>query len=134
MSTVGSQGNSAQQRDPDGLPRIDSTGQADGQPPRGRPQEPLFRIWIAGYQDWFPTRWNEVPPTAVALQPAEEGCLVAEKARAFLKGFNRQMLAQAKPLWAVALPVCVQFAGDAHCGQSVHGHQFPLEPAPSEAG
>ena len=49
---------------------------------------------------------TRVPPViAVAVQLADEGCLVADEAREFLKGFNRQMLAQARPLWAVALPV-----------------------------
>ena len=29
------------------------------------------RIWIAGYDDWQPTDWHDVPPRAIALEPAE---------------------------------------------------------------
>ena len=89
--------------------------------------ESLFRIWIADPRDWLPRCWNEVPPAAVALQPAEEGCLVADEAREYLKGFNRQMLAEARPLWAVALPVRVQYAGDVQPGENVQGHEFEGE-------
>jgi hypothetical protein len=110
-----------------------SKQETDTRPEPARQHEPLFRVWIADYRDWLPKRWNEVPPAAVALQPAEEGCLVAEKARAFLKGFNRQMLAEAKPLWAVALPVCVQYQGDAQPGQRIQGHQFSLDRSAAEA-
>ncbi len=88
------------------------------------PCEPLFRVWIADSGDWLPQRWNEVPPVAVAVQLADDGCLVADEAREFLKGFNRQMLAQARPLWAVALPVRVQYQGDAQPGERIEGHEF----------
>ncbi len=98
----------------------------------GSEHEPLFRVWIADYRDWLPRRWNEVPPVAVALEPAEAGCLAAEQARQFLQGFNRRMLAEAKPLWAVALPVCVQYEGDASPGEAVRGHQFAPENSAAE--
>jgi hypothetical protein len=86
--------------------------------------ERVFRIWIAQARDWLPRCWNDVPPAAVALEPAEAGCLVADEARVYLEGFNQRMLAEARPLWAVALPVRVQYAGDAEPGQAVKGHEF----------
>lgn len=114
-----------------------TTAGSDQQPdaPSGveRQREPLFRVWITDSRDWLPRRWNEVPPAAVALQPAEEGCLAADQARQFLEGFNRQMLTEARPLWAVALPVSVLYQGDAQPGQRIQGHQFSLDGTSAEA-
>jgi hypothetical protein len=95
-------------------------------------REPLFRVWIAGCTNWVPVRWDDVPPSAsaVALAPAEEGCLSAEMAREYLKGFNDPQLAQAKTLWAVALPIVLRYDGDAEAGQCVAGHRFASD-APS---
>ena len=84
----------------------------------------LFRVWIADYCDWSPARWDELPPAAVALEPAEEGCLALEKARVYVEGFNAQMLAESKPRWAVAIPVSGRFEGDPQPGQPVSGHRF----------
>jgi hypothetical protein len=103
-----------------------------------------FRIWITGYDDWQPTDWHDVPPRAIALEPAEAAALSAAQAQSFLEGFNRQMLhdrlsdgqeiegskgdgKQLRPaarLWAVAVPVAVLYEGDAQSGESVSGHRF----------
>ena len=83
-----------------------------------------FRIWIAGYSDWRPTTWHDVPPRAIALEPAETDPLSASQAQAFLEGFNGQMLRQAKRLWAVAVPIVVGYDGDVRAGENVAGQQF----------
>jgi hypothetical protein len=88
------------------------------------PPPPRFRIWIASFQDWQPSAWQDVPPRAVALEPAAGEALSAAEAQAFLEGFNGRMLAEHKRLWAVAVPVVIRFDGDAQPGESVTGHRF----------
>jgi hypothetical protein len=103
-----------------------------------------YRIWIAGYDDWQPSYWHDVPPRAIALEPAEAAALSAAQAQSFLEGFNSQMLHSrieerqieerqsrrspsrqaAKRLWAVAVPVTVLYEGDARAGETVVGHRF----------
>jgi len=90
-----------------------------GDAPRQR-----YRIWIAGYDDWQPTDWHDVPPRAIALEPAEPFALSAAQAQSFLEGFNREMLHGAKRLWAVAVPVVVLFDGEPLPGETVTGHRF----------
>ena len=84
----------------------------------------LYRIWISRYQDWQPGDWREVPPGAIAIEPAQTVPLPAEEARAFLEGFNRAMLGTDRHLWAVAVPVAVRYEGDVHSGQAVAGQQL----------
>jgi hypothetical protein len=92
-------------------------GSEIGQPGR-------FRIWIAGYSDWRPTAWYDVPPRAIALELAEADPLSASQAQAFLEGFNGQMLLEEKRLWAVAVPIVVDYQGDARAGENVAGQRF----------
>jgi hypothetical protein len=87
----------------------------------------MFRLWIATYDNWRPSRWNDAPPTAVALEPVEEALYSAAEAALFLEGFNSSMLEYEKPIWAVAVPVTVRFEGDASCGSSVQGYAFTHE-------
>ena len=94
---------------------MDRAGGAGGQ---------LFRVWIATYENWRPSRWNESPPAAVALEPVEEGLYSAAEAALFLEGFNSSMLDYNKPIWAVAVPISVRFEGDAVCGRPVTGYAF----------
>jgi hypothetical protein len=89
----------------------------------------LYRIWIAGYDDWQPTDWHDVPPRAIALEPAEASALSAAQARSFLEGFNTQMLRnqvlhQTRRLWAVAVPVVLRYDGDTHSGETVVGQRL----------
>jgi hypothetical protein len=110
----------------------------------GEAQLQCYRIWIAGYDDWQPTDWHDVPPRAIALEPAEAFVLSAAQAQSFLEGFNGEMLHKkiadgqiadgqiadgqvlnaAKRLWAVAVPVMVRYEGDPHPGETVAGHRF----------
>jgi hypothetical protein len=91
---------------------------------RDAPSGQLYRIWIAGFENWRPTAWSDVPPRAIALEPAEADALSDAQARAFLEGFNGHMLREAKRLWAVAVPVVVGYQGDARASESVTGQQF----------
>ena len=84
----------------------------------------LFRLWIATYENWRPSRWNESPPAAVALEPVDEGLYSEAETALFLEGFNSSMLEYDKPIWAVAVPVAVRFEGDAVCGRPVTGYVF----------
>lgn len=83
-----------------------------------------FRLWIATYENWRPSRWNESPPAAVALEAVEDGLYSEAEAALFLEGFNSSMLEYDAPIWAVAVPVAVRFEGDAVCGRPVTGYTF----------
>lgn len=45
----------------------------------------------------------------------------------FLEGFNGSMLEHDQPIWAVAVPIQVQYEGDAQPGMIVEGYVFPDE-------
>jgi len=74
-------------------------------------------VWIAAYQDWQPAGCQDMPPQAVALEPAEEGTMSARQARRYVLAFNRVALSQGRGLWAVALPVALRYEGDPQPGQ-----------------
>jgi len=77
-----------------------------------------YRVWITAYKNWQPIQPDDVPPEAVALEPAEEDTMSAEQAMAYVTAFNRE----AKPnRWAVALPVTVIYRGDARRGKVIGG-------------
>ncbi len=73
---------------------------------------PLFRVWITRFERWQPRAWDELPPRATAVEPAEPMALSAREAIRFLEGFNRTMLARLLPIWAVAVPVTIHYEGD----------------------
>jgi hypothetical protein len=75
-----------------------------------------FRVWIAVYRDWQPGHYRDLPPQAIALEPAEPGTMSARQARRYVGAFNRVALARGKKVWAVALPVAVSYRGDARPG------------------
>jgi len=78
-----------------------------------------FRIWIAGYQNWRPTDWHEVPPTAQVIEPVDEGHFSAAQAAAYLEGFNMASLRERDRLWAIAVPVAIRYDGDLRAGQTL---------------
>ena len=84
----------------------------DGHEPATR-----YRVWIAAYHDWQPAGCQDVPPQAVALEPAEDRTMSARQARRYVAAFNRVALSQGRRLWAVALPVAVRYEGDPQPGQ-----------------
>lgn len=75
-------------------------------------KEPLFRVWLAGYGDWQPSGWQDVPPQGVAIRPLAKECLTATEAEEFVESFNRQMLREPKNLWAVPVPVQLVVLGE----------------------
>lgn len=78
-----------------------------------------FRVWIARYDRWQPGDYREVPPAAVAVEPAEEDTMSGEEASTYVEAFNRAALAGARNLWAVALPVRVRYEGEPRPGQAI---------------
>jgi hypothetical protein len=85
-----------------------------------------FRVWIVTFHDWQPLHWNESPPQATALEPADESLYTAEEAGVFVEGFNSCALGSGQSIWAVAVPVTIRYEGDASPGMPVEGHCFPL--------
>jgi hypothetical protein len=85
---------------------------------RGRPW-PLFRVWITRFEKWQPAAWDELPPRATAVEPADNSAMSAREAVRFLEGFNRTMLARVAPIWAVAVPVTIRYEGDLRVGAMV---------------
>jgi hypothetical protein len=86
--------------------------------PRGK-LSPLFRVWITRYEKWRPVAWDEIPPRATAVEPADASSMSARDAIRFLEGFNRTMLARLLPIWAIAVPVTIHYEGDLHKGAIV---------------
>jgi hypothetical protein len=84
----------------------------------------MLRLWIVTYADWRPTRWNEPPPSATAVELVEDALYSADEAALFLEGFNESMLEHRQPIWAVALPITIRYDGDAQAGMSVRGYAF----------
>jgi hypothetical protein len=83
-----------------------------------------FRLWVATYGDWRPTCWSDVPLRATAVELVEDRLYSADEAAMFVAGFNSQVLASDKPVWAVAVPVTTCYLGDAEPGAFVRGHAF----------
>jgi len=84
---------------------------------QSRTDPPCYRVWIARYDRWEPTGPGDVPPGAVALEPAEEGTMTDLEARAYAEAFNRIAARRAQKMWAVALPVVVRYEGEPQPGQ-----------------
>lgn len=110
-----------------------SRGAHDASEPGGANAEDassrLFRLWITSYADWQPRRWNEAPPVALAIEPADSETHSALEAQCFLEGFNSQMLACDRGLWAVAIPVELRYEGDPQPGDRVRGFTFAAREA-----
>ena len=80
---------------------------------------PLFRVWITRYEKWRPISWDQLPPRATAVEPADATAMPAREAIRFLEGFNRTMLARLLPIWAITVPVTIHYEGDLHIGAIV---------------
>ncbi|MEE8450346.1 MAG: hypothetical protein V3R99_00475 [Thermoguttaceae bacterium] len=78
-----------------------------------------FRVWIAAYDGWKPRDCHDVPPKAVAVEPAEEGTMSVEQAAAYVEAFNRTALRRFAKIWAVALPVTVRYEGEPNAGATI---------------
>ncbi|MCA9103201.1 MAG: hypothetical protein R3C10_03605 [Pirellulales bacterium] len=78
-----------------------------------------FRVWVARCDDWNPADWSDVPPTAVALEPAEPHLMTRVEAAVYVEAFNRAMLARSPRIWALPVRVTVRLDGDLANGQPV---------------
>ena len=78
-----------------------------------------FRVWIARYEHWQPAGYREVPPAAVAVEPAEKGTMSGKEAATYVEAFNRAAFGRSGNLWAVALPVAVRYEGEPQPGQTI---------------
>lgn len=84
----------------------------------------VYRLWISRYEAWAPNRWDDVPPEAVALEPAIDGVYSAAQAAAFVEGFNTEMLRDPQRRWAVAIPDRIHYEGDLVVGQRFSNRQL----------
>ena len=95
--------------------------------------EQRFRVWIVQTENWQPCGWQDVPRHATAVEEAEPGCHTAEEAALFAEGFNNeQMLASGQHLWAVVVPVDLQYTGDLCPGQLVESDDLLHSPLPAD--
>jgi hypothetical protein len=85
----------------------------------GHPGGDRFRVWIARYKHWQPADYRQVPPAAVAIEPAEQDTMSADEAATYVEAFNRAALERSVGLWAVALPVTVRYEGEPQPGETI---------------
>ena len=78
-----------------------------------------YRVWIVRYEPPPPATWHDVPPGAIAVEPAESGTMTARRARHYVEAFNRAAQAGGRGIWAVALPVAIHYIGDPRPGELV---------------
>jgi hypothetical protein len=76
-----------------------------------------YRVWIAAVSGWQPRKCLDVPPTAVAIEPAEEGTMSARRAAAYVRAFNRVHLGPHPKIWAIAVPVTIRYEGEPEPGE-----------------
>lgn len=95
----------------------DSTCSTPPAPLHRRGNHGQYRVWITRVSGWQPRGFADLPPTAVALAPAEEGLMSAPQAARYVQVFNRIVLRTGPKVWAIALPVAVRYEGDLVPGQ-----------------
>ena len=81
--------------------------------------ETRYRVWIVRYQQWQPSGWHDVPPEAIAVEPAEPGTMTGRRSRRYVEAFNRAARDARQGIWAVALPVTVRYLGDPQPGAAI---------------
>ena len=81
-----------------------------------RPTE-HYRVWIVARGDWHPMHAQDTPPRAQAVEPAEECCMSAAEAEAYIAGFNERALVAGSPYWAMRVPVRSLFESAIATGQ-----------------
>jgi hypothetical protein len=79
--------------------------------------ESRYRVWIVRYEGGRPDSWCDVPPGAIAIEPAERGTMAARRARRYVQAFNRAAQEGRQKKWAVALPVTIHYVGDPRPGE-----------------
>jgi hypothetical protein len=78
-----------------------------------------YRVWIVRYEGWQPDSWCDVPPGAIAVEPAERKTMSILRARRYVEAFNRVAQEGRQKKWAVALPVTIRYEGDPRPGEPV---------------
>jgi hypothetical protein len=78
-----------------------------------------YRVWIAAVSDWQPRECTDVPPTAVAIEPAEEGTMTSRQAAGYVRAFNRTLLGGRPKVWAIAFPVTTRYQGEPERGERI---------------
>jgi hypothetical protein len=78
-----------------------------------------YRVWIVRYQGQPPAAWHDIPPDAVAVEPAERGTMTIRRAARYLDAFNRAAQAGSQKIWAVAVPVALHYLGDLQPGATL---------------
>jgi hypothetical protein len=78
-----------------------------------------YRVWLCAFTDWEPRDSDDLPPSATAVEPAENGTMSALQAARYVQAFNARMMAVGRRLWAVAIPVSITYQGDPSPGQSL---------------
>jgi hypothetical protein len=64
-----------------------------------------YRVWILHCEPW------DLPPKAIALEPAESECFSASEARDYVAGFNASP-DRPRALWAICVPVRMRLDRD----------------------
>jgi len=88
---------------------------ADRPPDRGA----RYRVWITSCGNWGSEDYGDVPPDAVAIEPAERGTMSAREAACYVRAFNRVAAVRRLKVRAVAVPVKVCYEGDPRPGGSL---------------
>jgi hypothetical protein len=78
-----------------------------------------YRVWIAAVSDWQPQECTDVPPNAVAIEPAEEGTMSVRQAVGYVRAFNRVLLGKHPKVWAIAFPVTTRYEGEPEQGEMI---------------
>ena len=86
-------------------------------PDRDGPRRLEYRVWLCTLAEWSPEGPSDVPPSATAVEPAEDGTMSAEQAARYVESFNQEMLAGRQGFWAVAIPVSISYHGEPTPGQ-----------------
>jgi broad specificity phosphatase PhoE len=81
--------------------------------------ETRYRVWIVRFEQWQPDDWHDVPPGAIAVEPAERGTMTGRRARQYVEAFNRAAHDGRRRIWAVALPVTIRYLGDPRPGETL---------------
>jgi hypothetical protein len=85
-----------------------------------------YRVWIVRYEGWRPEAWHDMPEGAIAIEPAERGTMSVRQAGRYVEAFNRAARNGSQKIWAVALPVAVQYVGDPQPGGILAHEKSPL--------
>jgi hypothetical protein len=80
-----------------------------------------YRVWITRIGLRMPQDCADVPPDAVAREPAEPEAMSAAQAARYVEAFNRTAQARRRKLRAVALPVTVTYEGEPVPGERLGG-------------